>query len=185
MMCGVSVRAYACIISPYLREESIKKMAVRFCVWVREKRLYRYTWRVCACAPVRPCQRGNPSWSTQRYVQVCARARAFVCVSVYLLNTDKSSLPLLAAIPPIAITTAAPRHARIAAHYRTVLVCLHPLLSSRKKRVLQQVKNFLPPSSAVVPFENRFFMNTITRQTKSNPSYPNHHRRVMPVTVYL
>jgi len=29
-----------CIISPYLREESIKKMAVRLCVWVREKRLY-------------------------------------------------------------------------------------------------------------------------------------------------
>lgn len=110
---------------------------------------------------------------------------ASVCVCMYLLNTDKSSLPLRAAIPPVAITTAAPRHARTAAHYRAVLVFPHPHLSSRKKRVLHRVKFFFPPPPRLSRFEDRFFMNTITRQTKSNPSYPNHHRRVMPVNIYI
>lgn len=117
------------------------------------------------------------------YTKICTSVR--VCVCVYLLNTDKSSLPLRAAIPPIAITTAAPRHARIAAHYRTVLVCPPPPPLLEEKTRATPSKNFFPPSPGVVPFENRFFMNTITRQTKSNPSYPNHHRRVMPVTIYL
>lgn len=117
------------------------------------------------------------------YTKICTSVR--VCVCVYLLNTDKSSLPLRAAIPPVAITTAAPRHARTAAHYRAVLVFPHPHLSSRKKRVLHRVKFFFPPPPRLSRFEDRFFMNTITRQTKSNPSYPNHHRRVMPVNIYI
>jgi len=52
-----------------------------------------------------------------------------VCVRVYLLNTDKSSLSLRVSTPPIVITTAAPRHD--SRHYRTVLV--PPLFLAKKK----------------------------------------------------
>lgn len=109
-------------------------MAVRFCVWVREKRL-----SVCAvCVCVRPCQRGNPSWSLHKDIY----KRTYACV--YLLNTDKSSLPpypspVLSSSPPLSLVVV-------------------PFYFFSPRRATELTFFFFFDSS-----ENRFFMNTVNQ----------------------
>jgi len=106
------------------------------------------------------------------YTKICIS----VCVRVYLLNTDKSSLSLRVSTPPIVITTAAPRH--VLRHYRTVLVCPP---SYSEKKTCYRVKIFLPHPH--VDHVRKSIFHEHHHRDKPNPIH--HVIRTSAVTIYI